>query len=221
MNYALRELKPVFFAGLASFLAINMAGCASVKVSVPGFGGDKDKTVSYSEREALMQATKALSDQPWGEQEESGFVSVLFGTIGESEQDRTLNAYLEQVHKSHFDPVTAVIADADYSLSQARRVAEAGRQAAMSIRPVASDIVALEEAISEARECRKMYVDALKALSDDGHKVAKDDVRDIRDAFTQTIEDIGSTADLVVARMNTEDPVSQVASRENRETSSN
>ncbi|WOI54122.1 hypothetical protein [Parvularcula sp. LCG005] len=169
---------------------------------MPGFAGEESQApVAHSERIALNDAASALADQPWGKVEDSGLVTVLFGRLKETEEDRVLDQYISRIRTFNADPVTAVIADADSSLAQARRVAEAGRQAVNSMQPVASDISTLEDAISEARECRKMYVRALQLLQKDGAAISESDVDMIRDAFTQTIADIGQTADVVADRV--------------------
>lgn len=198
MKLALRCKRPLIIA----MFGLSLTACASVKVSMPGLGGDTAELPNaHSERVALYDAASALADQPWGQVDDTGLVNVLFGTIKETERDRVLEQYVSTVRVSAADPVTAIIADADSSLGHARRVAEAGRQAMHSMQPVGSDISTLEEAIAEARECRKMYVRALQALQDDGADVRDEDVDMIRDAFTQTITDIGETADMVAERV--------------------
>lgn len=199
MENTLRGAR-IFWAVL-SLAAVS--ACASVKVSVPGFSADKDlqAAASLSERVALDEAAQALADQPWGDAPRSDMMSVLFGKATGGRRDQMVKDYVKLVHVTAGDPVLAVMTDADHSLADARRVAEAGRQAVASITPVPSDISILENAISETRECRDMYVKALKMLDDQGMKVSRDYVRDVRDAFSQTITDIGITADLVAERV--------------------
>lgn len=182
---------------------LGLSACASVKVAVPGFSNDSDSTevVEHSERLALQEATMAFAKQPWGEVEDSGMMSVLFGNTRSSQMDDLLDEYLSSAALGAEASLNVVMEDMHTSLANARHVAEAGRQAAVSITPVPSDITMLEAAIGQARECREMYVRALKALDRDGANVSRKAVRDVRDAFTQTIADIGKTADLVAERV--------------------
>ncbi len=193
---------------------IGLSACASVKVAVPGFSKSQETVdAGYSERVALLEATEALSDQPWGEADESGMMSVLFGKGRDNQADRLVEDYLATAKADGADPVLIVMQDMHTSLANARHVAEAGRQAVVAITPVASDITMLEDAIGEARECRDMYVKALKMLDRRGANITRDEVRDVRDAFSQTIADIGQTADLVAERVSEEDGKGRYASR--------
>lgn len=187
-----------------TFLVLGLAatGCASVKVSVPGMG-DKATLVEagYSERIALNDAADDLAEHPWGETPDNGMISVLFGTVSDNAQERTVKSYIASIEQRGEDPVAGVFADADLSLAHARRVVEAGRQAIDATSPVPSDIATLERAIGDARECRTIYVAALETLERRDWDVSRQDVLVIRDAFTQTIDDMGSTADLVAERV--------------------
>lgn len=183
-------------------LGFVVTGCASVKVSMPGMGNKAaKKEAAYSERVALNDAATDLSDHPWGETPENGLVSVMFGTVSNNAQERTIKSYIADIEARGEDPVAGVFADADLSLAHARRVVEAGRQAIDAITPVSSDIVTLERAISDTRECRTMYVAALETLGRRDTDVTRSEILVIRDAFTQTIDDMGMTADLVAERV--------------------
>jgi hypothetical protein len=192
-------------------LALGMQACASVKVAVPGLSSASAEleTEAHSERVALVEATDRLADQPWGDVAQPGVISVMFGTISENERDAALYTYLAALASRSQDPATSAVADADVSLYHARRVVEAGRQAFVSIRPVPSDIATLEKAIGEARECRAMYVRALRKLEQDDQSIEA-----IRDAFSQTITDLGMTADLVASRIAANEGRSYFADRE-------
>ena len=198
---------------------IGLSACASVKVAVPGFQKADEKAVAagYSERVALLEATEALANQPWGEADEGGMMSMLFGNSRNGETDRLVDEYLATAKADGADPVLTVMQDMHTSLANARHVAEAGRQAVVAITPVPSDITMLEDAIGEARECRDMYVKALKVLDRRGASITRDEVRDVRDAFTQTIADIGQTADLVAERVSDEDSQGRYASNASSE----
>lgn len=176
------------------FCGTAATGCASVKISIPGT--EKAEATS-TERVALKDAASSLSDHPWGESPENGFVSVLFGTVANNEKERVVKAYISEMESRGEDAVTGVFADADMSLAHARQVVEAGRQALNAINPQPSDIALLERAISDTRECRAMYVAVLETLDRRNAGVTREDVRVIRDAFSQTIDDMGVTADLV------------------------
>ncbi|RFB06071.1 hypothetical protein [Parvularcula marina] len=187
-----------------TFLVLGFAatGCASVKVSIPGMGDKAEiADTGYSERVALIDAADDLSLHPWGDTPDNGFVNVLFGTVSDNPQERAVKDYIATIERRGEDPVAGVFADADLSLAHARRVVEAGRQAMGAITPVPSDIATLERAISDTRECRTMYVAALETLERRDWDVSRTDILVIRDAFTQTIDDMGVTADLVAERV--------------------
>ncbi len=187
---------------LSIVLTMGLSACASVKVNVPGFQTTEiaENPHRLSERIALVEAANALADQPWGRSAEGSMLSVLFNPVLETDRDRLIDQYLAGVAAAQGDPVAQIIADADRSLADARRVAEAGRQALAALQPLPADISTLETAIGEARECRTVYVRALELLQRSGAQVSAAEAQVIRDAFTQTITDIAHTADLVAMR---------------------
>ena len=190
-----------FRLGIVAICGLAATGCASVKISVPGTGDDAQQAQIYSERVALNDAADALSEYPWGETPSNGVVSVLFGTIAENEKSRAVRDYVEEIEARGDDPVTEVFADADASLAYARQVVEAGRQTIDAILPRSTDIATLERAISDARECRNMYVATLEYLDREDAEVSSDEIHLVRDAFSQTIDDMALTADLVANRV--------------------
>lgn len=183
-------------------LSASATACASVEVSMPGFGSDRTASVApHSERVALNNAADALADQPWGEEAQSGVISVLFGTVAENDQERLVEEYLEAVRVRSADPVDGIMSDAEISLFQARRVVEAGRHAVDAVTPASSDIATLEDAIGEARECRRVYARALDSLANDKTSGAADEAEAVRKAFSDVIEDLSDAADRVAAKV--------------------
>lgn len=184
------------------FVVLTATACASVKVSMPGMGNKEEPTTAlYSERIALNDAASDLGELPWGETPQSDMMSVLFGTVSDNARERTIKSYIADIQARGEDPVTSVYADADMSLAHARQVVEAGRQAVNAMTPLSSDITTLERAISDTRECRSIYVATLELLDRRGEAVSQKDVRVIKDAFSQTIEDMALTADLVADKV--------------------
>lgn len=167
---------------------------------------DVSSRAGHSERQALAEAVAALKATPWPEVEKTPLttrmVSVLFGAEHETTgvtRDDALQAYVADATLES-RPAATVIAHADTTLAAARQVAETGRSAAQSVNPDTDDVAALEGAINDIRFSRDMYLSALKRLEDDGHDIPMGQADIIRAAFSQTIEDIGSTADIVAAR---------------------
>ncbi|ADM08277.1 hypothetical protein PB2503_00982 [Parvularcula bermudensis HTCC2503] len=179
-----------------------LSACASVKVAVPGYETNKTAlSRAASEHLALKAATEELADHPWQDVSGSGFVSFVFGTDAEIGRQAAIDAYVDAIQISHEDPVEAVVMDADKSLSDARRVVEVSRQTADAILPLPADIAAVERAIGDARLCRRLYVSSLEVLEREGADVSPALIRDLRDAYSQTISDLSQMADLVALRV--------------------
>ena len=186
------------------------AGCASVKI---GTGDSSEvaaapvkvyQAAAKSERAILVDATYKIRQTPWPEVHEESLgdrmVGVLFGN-GETNnkgvsQDQALEIYMRRLQLQP-NPVRSLMRDADTSLSHARNLAETGRQAAHSIQPRAQDIDMLERAIGDIRECREMYLAAMKRMKNSGADITRQDMHELKQAFSQTIRDIGTTADLI------------------------
>ncbi|MGV6820138.1 MAG: hypothetical protein ACWA5T_06525 [Parvularcula sp.] len=186
-------------AGLLLLLGAAATGCASVQVSVPGMSEKTAEIQNSSERVELTSAVSALSTETAGMDGAGRFSSLMFGR-GRA-QSTALTSYLDGLDGAPAQKVSEVVSDADFALAKARRVAEAGRQAAHAISPMETDIDVLEAAIGDVRECRKLYTGALEQLARDGAPVTRDDIRVIHDAFSKTISDIGYTADVVASRV--------------------
>lgn len=186
-------------AGLLLLLGAAATGCASVQVSVPGLSDKSTEIHNSSERVALTSAVSALSTETSGMEGAGRFSTLMFGR-GRAQSTAVLS-YLDDLDGAPAQKVSAVVSDADFALAKARRVAEAGRQAAHAISPVETDIDVLEAAIGDVRECRTLYTEALEQLSQEGAPVSRDDIRVIHDAFSKTISDIGYTADVVASRV--------------------
>ncbi|GGD01493.1 hypothetical protein [Aquisalinus flavus] len=175
----------------------------------------------YSERQDLVQAARKLENTPWPEVTEASLanrmVSVLFGredvAEGTSRED-ALEVYVASLSAAPSSAPSTLMRHADNTLRAARTVAERGRLAATAINPSTDDIAVLEEAIGDVRASRDMYIAALKQLKSDGHMIPDGDVAELQAAFSQTIRDIGSTADLVAERSMAKHQTSELAASE-------
>ncbi|MCI5043945.1 MAG: hypothetical protein MRY72_04550 [Aquisalinus sp.] len=189
-------------------MTIAVASCASVKIAMPG--ADTNKEVSLAgvkERAALVSATRQLDRTPWPAITEAGFtgrmMSSLFGAEDYNDgvtKEAALESYADML-AAQANPTATLMQDANTSLRQARLVSEAGRQAAYAMNPSSDDISVLESAISDVRESRDMYVGALRLLRKKGFDIDRTTEQDLKKAFTQTIQDIGASADIVADRV--------------------
>lgn len=209
------------FLGLSVLIgAMTVQGCATVKVSLPKLpGSEKSAEVSQqsvTQRHALIAATAKLQNTPWPAASKVSakekMVGLLFGQGDNAKitQSQALETYLVSLRAAPV-PRDAILADIDQTLQHARNVAEEGRLAATSYPPSMDDLGVLEEAIGDIRICREMYVNAMKELRADGH-VTKQDIREVKSAFTQSIRDVGRTADLLADRADDSDRAVQYAS---------
>lgn len=204
--------------------AAGLSACASVKILPPETNTasvSQPATSGFSERQELVQAARELENTPWPEVTETSLanrmVSVLFGREDVSEgtsREEALEVYVASLTASPSSAPSTLMRHADNTLRAARTVAERGRMAATAINPSADDIAVLEEAIGDVRASRDMYIAALKKLKSDGHIVPDGDVAELQAAFSQTIRDIGSTADLVAERSMDRHQASELAASE-------
>ena len=218
-RFTLRTLT-VFLA------AVGLSACASVKILPPETSAasvSQPATTGFSERQELVQAARELQSTPWPEVTEaslaSRMVSVLFGRESEREgtsREEALEVYVASLSAAPSSAPSMLMRHADTTLRAARTVAERGRLAATAINPSTDDIAVLEEAIGDVRASRDMYIAALKLLKSDGHVVPDGDVAELQAAFSQTIRDIGSTADLVAERSMAPHQASELAAGETR-----
>lgn len=196
---------------LTVFLAAGaLSACASVKILPPeanATSASQAATAGHSERQELVQAARMLADTPWPEVTETSLanrmVSVLFGREDVAEgtsREEALEVYVASLSATPGSASSTLMHHADNTLRAARIVAERGRLAATAINPSTDDIAVLEDAIGDVRASRDMYIAALKQLKSDGHLIPDGDVAELQAAFSQTIRDIGSTADLVAER---------------------
>lgn len=217
--------SPFFLQTLTVFLAAaGLSACASVKILPPETttaNVSQPSASGFSERLELVRAARELENTPWPEVTETSLanrmVSVLFGREDVSEgtsKEEALEVYVSSLSASPSNAPSTLMRHADNTLRAARTVAERGRLAATAINPSTDDIVVLEEAIGDVRASRDMYIAALKKLKSDGHIVPDGDVAELQAAFSQTIRDIGSTADLVAERSMDKHQASELASSE-------
>jgi hypothetical protein len=198
-------------AGVA--LSLLASGCASVKIvsgpetsSVLTSSTIKPSKPSRSERAALLAATRKVQETPWPRIEKASLSDRMVGALfGGDKQERDSNSvtrdeavaiYVERLNRQP-SPVSALMQDANQCLTNARHLAESGRVASTSITPRDNDIALLEEAIGDIRQSRDIYLAAMKKLRNNGESLSRDEIKDMKHAFTQTIADLGITADAI------------------------
>ncbi|WP_306250579.1 hypothetical protein [Parvularcula sp. IMCC14364] len=188
--------------------AVGFSGCASVKIAMPGAATDEAVSLAgVHERAALVSATRQLDRTPWPEITEENFsgrmMTALFGGEQKNDgvsRDAALEAYAAMLAAER-SPQAVLMQDANATLRHARMVSESGRQAAYAMNPSSGDISVLESAIADVRESRDMYVGTLRLLRKKGFDIDRDFEQELKKAFTQTIQDIGTSADIVADRV--------------------
>ncbi|WP_031552535.1 hypothetical protein [Parvularcula oceani] len=188
-------------SGLVLLLALP--GCASVKVSIPGLSAKTEDPLEarHTERMALVEATEALDARaPKARSRSETLSRLLLGDYGAAAQ-KDAEAYVAALGETPAEALPAVMRDVDAALEEARRVARAGLSASEALTPIPADISLLEGAITDVGRCRSLYADALDTLREAGAPVAKDDIRQVKAAFSQTMADIGNAADRVAERL--------------------
>ncbi|MEM9809777.1 MAG: hypothetical protein AAF788_00985 [Pseudomonadota bacterium] len=164
------------------------------------------------EREAMIAALERLEARPWDtpEEAETPFVTLLFGGTAPSARVQA-KSYLEAIEADGVPTTLVVRRDLDESLTAAWNVAHVGRMASNAIDPVPSDLRIIEEAISQARQCRLIYAEALMIMMKESGDVDRNEVRRVKEQFTQAILELGRTADALTARLDDPRPASFVA----------
>lgn len=206
------SVKSLLSVLMAVSLVTLSGGCASVKlggdkqpvtVSAPSTQKQTDTIEKATPHSGLMQAANALRQKPWPEIEKASATEKLTGMIfGERTRDDrftrddALELYVSQI-RAQPEPADSVIrADADESLRLARALVEEARSAAHTVNPDRTDMDMLEDAIGDIRECRDMYVDAMRELGRED-AISRQDWQELKQAFNQAITDAGRTADLL------------------------
>ena len=212
--------SPLLGGMLAVCAVLALPGCASVKVSLPGTAAKetpRHASANVSQRAALIKASSRLNETPWPTPTKTSakekMVGLLFGHKADENtvsEGQALDIYLADLTATSA-PGQKILKDADRSLMLARHVAEAGRLAATAYPPRRDDLIALEGAIGDIRQCREMYVAAMKKLRSDGAAISDRDIKEVKRAFTQTIRDVGMTANLLADRADDPDRAVQYA----------
>ncbi len=197
------SLKSKAVLGLMAFALLG-AGCASVKIQMPG---SQNQAVMVShERTALALSANQLKNTPWPKPTKtkaSGrMINMLFGADEEKglNKEQACEIYVDGLRDGSGLTHLKVLADADETLSQGRALAEAGRMTTQAIQPTSDDVAMMEAAIADLQESRDMYVMSLKKLRNDGEDVSSSEIKELKRAFTQTIIDIGRAADVVAEK---------------------
>lgn len=202
--------------GLLSLFSLSLisAGCASITLSgKDGARGQVDQKIEIvrgaSERQALVAAVSTLDQTPWPQIEKISLRARMAGSLfggdknppaSSMTREQAIEIYLNQLMTDP-QPTGQLLLDADTTLTQARQVAESGRLAARAMRPQSGDIKVLENAIANVRTSRNIYLAAMSRLKKQGIYVQREDMSDIKDAFSQTMRDIGLTANILAERL--------------------
>jgi uncharacterized protein YceK len=197
----------------AAAVMISASGCATV-ISSDGAAARREAAV---ERAALVEAAAAVAQTRWPKPERASLAEIL--SVGVVSSDRMTENKAAEIYLSALRDAQArqrqVFADALAHLEAARLLASATRAAAESVRPTASDISVVEEAIGELRGARDIYIAALKALSKEGEMVEPEAVHALKAEFNAAIAEIGAAADRLAEAV-AEDRTSTYAGRNPR-----
>jgi hypothetical protein len=184
-------------AGVLSCAALGLvsSGCSTV-VFTQNETSDRDSAV---EREALVNAASAIAETKWPQPQSASWAARLTGAANTSEltsKDEAVDTYIASLGTPPGRQAT-VYADAARHLKAANELVDAAKLAAESIRPLTADVAVVEDAISELRENRDIYLACLKELAHQGEMIETTDVRALKAEFNQALEAIGDAADLL------------------------
>ncbi len=191
-----RDIAIALIAGLL------LSGCATMSPSRHATAVNGPA----AEREALKVAAAAINQTSWPKPEKISIGALLTGFIGsDGDRDRVskddaVDVYVASLSEQAMSFPT-LLADADHHLIAARSLTAAAVAASYSIRPTVGDIAIVENAISDMRENRDIYIAALKALEKDGVLVGDHSGDTLKSSFNDAIKSIGEAADRLAARI--------------------
>lgn len=182
-----------------------MSGCASVELSLPGLAADPEpaQDVDTRQRTMLNASLGELRNHPWSKddhEDDHGITGLIFGAGAPSARSQAED-YIDGIAG---DRLLQVRNDLDETLVAVWNVANAGRAAALSMQPLASDLRTIENAIVEARRCRLVYSEALTLLGRLDEEVTRNEVRRVKQRFNDAILELGRTADALSLRLQRE-----------------
>ncbi len=178
----------VRLAGVSAILAIGACGCSTVIRSETAI----DEEAGVAERAALRSAARDLAKAPWPKPSTSSFAERLAGVDAGGDQisrDEAVDAYLAALPASD-GAEGALMADAGRHLEFASALKRVAEIAGDGSRLRLADVALLEEAISDLRETRSIYVASIRKLDGD-----EDNVDLLKESFDRVIKDLGEVAD--------------------------
>jgi hypothetical protein len=178
----------VCLAGASAIIAIGVCGCSTVIRSETAI----DEDAGAAERAALRSAAFDLAKTPWPKPSTSSFAERLAGVDAGDDQisrDDAVDAYLAALPASG-GAEGALMADAERHLELASALKDVAEIACDRSRLRLGDVALLEDAISDLRETRSIYVASIRKL--DGEE---DNIDMLKESFDRVIKDLGEVAD--------------------------
>lgn len=177
--------RPAFAAFLVAF---SSAGCSTVIRA----DGAEELQASASERQALRDAATVVAKTPWPKPSSSTLAERLTGVEPDRDKvsrDDAIDVYVDALSKRE-EAEKALMADADRHLEAARALNAVAEAACDAPNPRLADVALLEDAISDLRETRSIYVASLKKLDGDDLNIEL-----LKQSFDDVIKSLGVVAD--------------------------
>lgn len=187
-------------SGVATLLisVLLSSGCT---ISNPVHSSFQHAT-SESERDIIYAASADVGSTPWPSPEP---VSVFDRLTGEVSADRVTEADAVAVYLAAIgvDETGAqrLFADAEANLRAGDKLVRAAEMALGAPRLSMGDVAALERAIGDLRENRRVLLTCADKLSDSGVSIDDDDVDALRRDYAEVIRSVGKAADALAKRI--------------------
>lgn len=148
------------------------------------------------ERAALADAVSRVAETRWAKPSSSSFAERLTGTDLKDRISRkdAAGEYVKTLMASN-DAEAALMSDARDHLAAAEDLKGATEAARASPRPRLADVALVEDAISDLRETRSIYLASLEEI--DG---ADENEKALRRAFDAILRELGDAADALAER---------------------
>ncbi|MEO0399706.1 MAG: hypothetical protein AAF224_09860 [Pseudomonadota bacterium] len=184
--------------GLAMIFVIALGGCAT---SIQPMANAGAADAAAAERVALVGSAKAISDTVnWTKPAKMSWLTRLSGRDADSgiSRDDTLDAYVEELRLAG-DPVRSLADHAQTTIAAADALILSAERALESVSPRMSDVAVLEGSIKELRDCRSMYLSALRRIDLDDAATDRAGAA-IKAGFDRAVRQIGGLADALADR---------------------
>lgn len=180
--------------GVSGFLRL---ACAAAVLAAAGCSTvikmkSADDGAGAAERSALVEAAATTAWAPWPKPTSSSLAERLAGgevAASRISRDDAVDAYVEQLSAMD-DAQGALVSDAGRHLQAMALLKAAAETAFEGANARLSDVALIEDAISDLRETRSIYVAALKKI-DGGKEIVSQLKRD----FDEGIKALGDVAD--------------------------